>query len=310
MANAMTTAFLHGAPVALADIPRMDTDRFRDEVLGQVAGGARIAALFGRPQAADRVRLYAVLAHDQTSTLSLVTTDVADSYPALTPDCPQAHWFEREIAEQWGVVPREHPWLKPIRFHRSYRAGHDAWSRPATEVIEPSVPPFGADFFRVDGHEVHEVAVGPVHAGVIEPGHFRFQCHGEHVFHLEISLGYQHRGLERALVGGPDKRTIHLMEQVAGDTSVGHTVAYCQAIEGLAGAQPSLRCSALGRGTRAGTAGKPHGGPGRPGGRRWIFADGLVLRTHPRRFPECDRSPVRQQIRAGPGSAGGRGLRR
>ena len=68
------------------------------------------------------------------------------------------------------------------------------------------------DFYRVEGEEIHEVAVGPVHAGVIEPGHFRFQCHGEQVFHLEISLGYQHRGVERALVGGPDKRTIHLME--------------------------------------------------------------------------------------------------
>ncbi len=245
MANAKVIGFVHGEPVPLADIPRLDGERFRDELLSQVAGGARIAALFGRPQAEDRVRLYAVLADDQASTLSLLTTDVGDSYPALTPDCPQAHWFEREIAEQWGIVPRGHPWLKPIRFHRSYRAGHDAWSRPATEVIEPSVPPIGADFFRVDGHEVHEVAVGPVHAGVIEPGHFRFQCHGEHVFHLEISLGYQHRGLERALVGGPDKRTIHLMEQVAGDTSVGHALAYCQAIEALAGAQPSLRAQAL-----------------------------------------------------------------
>ncbi len=101
----------------------VDADRFRDEVLGQVAGGARIAALFGRPRDDDHVRLYAVLANDQASTLSLLTTDVADSYPALTPDCPQAHWFEREIAEQWGIVPRGHPWLKPIRFHRSYRAG-------------------------------------------------------------------------------------------------------------------------------------------------------------------------------------------
>jgi Ni,Fe-hydrogenase III large subunit len=83
------------------------------------------------------------------------------------------------------------------------------------------------------GEEVHEVAVGPVHAGIIEPGHFRFQCHGEHVFHLEISLGYQHRGVETALVGGPGKRTIHLMETLAGDTSIGHATAYCDAVEGL-----------------------------------------------------------------------------
>ena len=95
------------------------------------------------------------------------------------------------------------------------------------------------------GEEIHEVAVGPVHAGVIEPGHFRFQCHGEHVFHLEISLGYQHRGAERTLVGGPNKRTIHTMETVAGDTSIGHATAYCQAVEGLAGCQVPIRADML-----------------------------------------------------------------
>jgi len=87
--------------------------------------------------------------------------------------------------------------------------------------------------------------VGPVHAGIIEPGHFRFQCHGEHVFHLEISLGYQHRGVERSVVGGPDNRTIHVMETVAGDTTIGHTSAYCQALEALSGCQVPLRAEVL-----------------------------------------------------------------
>jgi Ni,Fe-hydrogenase III large subunit len=218
---------------------------FRSEVLQQVGQGARIAALFGQATDDRAVRLYGVLAHDEESALSVLAADVEESYLSLTPDCPQAHWFEREIAEQWGVVPEGHPWLKPIRFHRSYRPGHDAWSRPDGLPIEPSVLASPASFFRMQGSEIHEVAVGPVHAGVIEPGHFRFQCHGEHVFHLEISLGYQHRGVERALVGGPDKRTIHLMEQVAGDTSVGHATAYCQLAEALAGSRPSLRAQAL-----------------------------------------------------------------
>ena len=101
------------------------------------------------------------------------------------------------------------------------------------------------DFFHMQGEEIHEVAVGPVHAGVIEPGHFRFQCDGEHVFHLEISLGYQHRGIERALVGGPNKRTMHQMEAIGGDTSIGHATAYCRILEALAAAQPSLRAQAL-----------------------------------------------------------------
>lgn len=101
------------------------------------------------------------------------------------------------------------------------------------------------DFFRVQGDAVHEVAVGPVHAGVIEPGHFRFQCDGEVVLHLEIALGYQHRGVERALAGGPTKRTLAVMETVAGDTSVGHALAYCEAIEALGDAGVTVRAQGL-----------------------------------------------------------------
>jgi len=92
---------------------------------------------------------------------------------------------------------------------------------------------------------VHEVAVGPVHAGIIEPGHFRFQCHGEHVFHLEIVLGYQHRGVEALLEAGPDRRSLALAESIAGDTSVGHALAYCKAVEALAGSTVSARAMAL-----------------------------------------------------------------
>jgi Ni,Fe-hydrogenase III large subunit len=95
------------------------------------------------------------------------------------------------------------------------------------------------------GDEIHEVAVGPVHAGVIEPGHFRFQCHGEHVFTLEIELGFQHRGVERRLIGGPNKRTAHYMETLAGDTSVAHATAYCQLLEGLADVEIPLRAQAI-----------------------------------------------------------------
>jgi Ni,Fe-hydrogenase III large subunit len=153
-------------------------------------------------------------------------TRVDKGWPSLTPECPAAHLFEREIAEQWNITPEGHPWLKPLRF------------QPPMEGAVPgrASPRVGdADFFRVEGEEIHEVAVGPVHAGVIEPGHFRFQCHGETVLHLEISLGYQHRGIERALIGGPDARSIHFAETLAGDTTIGHATAYCEALESLAG---------------------------------------------------------------------------
>ena len=182
------------------------------------------------------VRLIAVVADSATNSLSILSTNVDQSYPCLTLECPQAHWFEREIAEQWKVHPDGHPWLKPIRFHAPYRSGNSA---------SPAPVPGLTDFFAMAGPEIHEVAVGPVHAGIIEPGHFRFQCHGEDVFHLEISLGYAHRGVERALVGGPGKRTIHLMETLCGDTSIGHATAYCEAIEALGGTAVSARAQVM-----------------------------------------------------------------
>ncbi len=221
----------NGHAVNLCDVPLVPVPEFRETVIGNVAAGMRLAALFGRPHGAGALRVLAVLACGSEGSLHVVETEVLESYPALTPDCPQAHWFEREMAEQWGVHPLGHPWLKPIRFHHSYRPGHDAWARPATEAIQPSV----TDFFQIAGEEVHDVAVGPVHAGIIEPGHFRFQCHGENVYHLEISLGYQHRGVERAMIGGPNRRSAHYMETLAGDTSIGHMTAYCQALEALQG---------------------------------------------------------------------------
>ena len=194
-----------GQAIPRGQIPRVPFEEFRVTIVDAVAGGQRVVALFGdAPAPTEKVDLYAVLADSSRALLCVgkATLD-SDRFPSLTPECPQVHLFEREIAEQYGVCPEGHPWFKPVRFHPSYRPGQDAWGRKPGEA-----PIIGVtDFYRVEGEEIHEVAVGPVHAGVIEPGHFRFQCHGEQVFHLEISLGYQHRGIERALIGGPTKRT-------------------------------------------------------------------------------------------------------
>ena len=237
--NAATDVLLFNGETARLDrVPVLPVDEFREAVLMVTEGGGRILSLFGCPgEKAGTVRLYAVLSPEDSGGCALAATEVKDGYPALTPECAQAHWFEREIAEQWGVVPQGHPWLKPVRYHRAYRAKADAWGRGPADAVEPCV----TEYFTVQGEEVHEVAVGPVHAGIIEPGHFRFQCHGENVMHLEIALGYQHRGVERALLGGPAVRTVHYMETLAGDTTIGHTLAYCQAVEALAGCGVSVR---------------------------------------------------------------------
>ncbi len=222
----------NGAALELEAVPRREPGAFFDATRRALGSGGRMVAFFGLPDdprvasSPDATRLVAVVAREGAAELRLAATCVRDGFPSLTPEFPQMHRFEREVHEQWGLVPDEHPWLKPVRFQRPYRvpAGRRA-QLPAIGVT---------DFFRVAGREIHEVAVGPVHAGVIEPGHFRFQCHGEHVLHLEIALGYQHRGVERALVGGPDRRTCHYLETAAGDTSVGHGLAYARIREALA----------------------------------------------------------------------------
>ena len=174
-----------------ASVPRETEDGFRETVLAAVRNGWRLISFFGMPEGSMDCRLVAVLADDAGGSLGATSTVVGDGFESLTPLCPSAHLFEREIAEQCGVVPHGHPWLKPLRRH-------------PPDHLAPGREPFAVDrdaypFFRVEGEEVHEVAVGPVHAGIIEPGHFRFQAHGEEVLLLEIMLGYQHRGVERLL---------------------------------------------------------------------------------------------------------------
>ncbi len=216
----------NGQTMPLKNVPDLRFPEFRDQIIQGISSGKRLACLC----ADENLRLFAVLADDSAGALWVGRTRLDHPrYPSLTPHCPQAHLFERELAEQFGIVPERHPWFKPVRYHRSWVEGRDAWKR--TGPLEPGV----TDFFRVEGEEVHEVAVGPVHAGVIEPGHFRFQCHGETVFHLEIALGYQHRGIERAMIGGPHPLSLKFAETAAGDTTIGHGWAYCQLIEGLAG---------------------------------------------------------------------------
>lgn len=228
--------FAYRQAVAVEALPVLDAAGLGAHVLDAVKSGWRVLALFalpepgsspatargegGAPQRRAQAGLCCVLAHDAERRLAAARTAPLTAFPSLAAACPQVQLFEREIYEEWGILPEGHPWLKPVR--RSPDAPGCA----------------GREFYRVDGGEVHEVAVGPVHAGVIEPGHFRFQCYGENVLHLEIALGYQHRGLERLLRAQAGERplaALRLVECAAGDSSVAHATALCVLRERLLG---------------------------------------------------------------------------
>lgn len=210
--------------IPLTSIPHMAFETFADRATDIVAGGGKVVQCFAYALE-DTVRLMAVLRSDR---LMAATCDAPASFPALTLKAEPFHLFEREIAEQYGLHPEGHPWLKMVRYHANCRGVADVFGNDYSEEI-----PGRYDYYRVAGDEIHEVAVGPVHAGVIEPGHFRFNCIGERVLNLEIQLGYQHRGVEALLVGAAPERLPLIAESIAGDTAVGHGLCHAQAIEAL-----------------------------------------------------------------------------
>ena len=232
----------NGAAVARSEVPVLSCDEFLDELLDAVlcsrGSGWRVVSYFGAPEGVF-LKLYCLLSSKADATLGVMSTVVTTgSFPSLVEYAPQLHLFEREIAEQFGVEFEGHPWMKPVRFQSPISA-------PPGQQLQVPEKAGIMDFYRVEGAEVHEVAVGPVHAGIIEPGHFRFQCFGEEVMHLEISLGYQHRGVEQMILGGPHPVTLKQMETVAGDTTVGHGLAYAMNLEALSGARVPARAHAI-----------------------------------------------------------------
>jgi len=204
-------------------------DEFQNSVSELMQNGNRMIALTPVDKS-DPHKIIAVLSDSNSSMISVVGGDFSKGkleFESWANDFPQTHYFECELSENYGYVPVNHPWLRPVR---------------KQNVILGNKP---YQFFKLEGEEVHEVAVGPIHAGVIEPGHFRFQCHGELVYNLEINLGYQHRGVEKLFLQANPNQRIILSESITGDTTIGHTFAHCNAIESLSHTQLSLRAEVV-----------------------------------------------------------------
>ncbi len=219
----------NGQAYLLKDIPVVKKDIFFGDIIAGLNKGMKISALFPADRR-DKSALICVLADPASSSFRLskcVFERGKLSFESLANAFPQAAGLENELAEDSGYVPLNHPWPRPVR--------------------KQDIMPDGStyNFYKLLGDEVHEVAVGPIHAGVIEPGHFRFQCHGEYIFNLEISLGYQKRGVEELMISSGPGRRIVLAESAAGDTVMGHALANAGVVEALSGANVPLRAQVI-----------------------------------------------------------------
>ena len=167
-------------------------------------------------------------------------------YPSIAAAYPAANWLEREVMDFFGLTPEGHPNPARVALHNDWPDG--LWALRKDFPIERVVPRVAGDFhpFRpVTGEGVFQVPVGPVHAGIIEPGHFRFGVAGEPVLYLQLRLFYVHKGTEKRFEQLPWRHGLFLAESISGDTAVGHALAFAHAIERLAGVTPPPRARTL-----------------------------------------------------------------
>jgi Ni,Fe-hydrogenase III large subunit/Ni,Fe-hydrogenase III component G len=157
------------------------------------------------------------------------------TFPSLATRWYLASRFEREIHDLFGLVPAGHPDLRRLPLHQFWPADYHPLLKDTTVRQEFSDDGEPYPFRRVEGEGVYEITVGPVHAGIIEPGHFRFSVDGETIINLESRMYFVHKGIEKLFESATLGQGLKLAERISGDSSVAHALAFCQAVEALAG---------------------------------------------------------------------------
>jgi Ni,Fe-hydrogenase III large subunit/Ni,Fe-hydrogenase III component G len=167
------------------------------------------------------------------------------AYPALTPTVPAAQWYEREAKDLLGIDPVGHPDPRRLVLHESYPHGYHPLRKSVSPVAAPAIDSRRFDHFEVHGEGIYELPVGPIHAGIIEPGHFRFSNIGDVVLFLDARLFYTHRGVEKIVEGLTPERALFTVERTCAACTVSHGVAFASAVERAAGARVPPRAAWL-----------------------------------------------------------------
>ena len=183
--------------------------------------------------------LYCVFLGAQDGVWVILKRDVAADTPefdSLANDIYSASMFEREMREMFGIEPLGNPEHRNLRLHSEvWPAGHYPMRKDFSKPDKPAGALVRYPFKRVEGDGVFEVPVGPVHAGIIGPGHFRFSVAGEPIINLELRLGWTHRGAEKLLEGRSASEAVKIFECISGDTAFGYSMAFCHGAEKVSG---------------------------------------------------------------------------
>jgi Ni,Fe-hydrogenase III large subunit/Ni,Fe-hydrogenase III component G len=211
--------------------------RLAEIVHGDFGAELRLMVGVDRRTDATRFDVHYLFAHPKDDWFLQAVTSLSPDDPTIaslgTFHYPASR-FEREIADLFGIRVLGHPDPRPLVRHGFWPDDYfplrkDAQARPLTDDGRPF------PFTEVAGEGIYEIPVGPVHAGVIEPGHFRFSVVGETIIDMKARLYWTHKGTEKLFEGRAPAHGVELAERISGDTTVGHALAYCQALEAAAG---------------------------------------------------------------------------
>lgn len=188
--------------------------------------------------------VYYVFADREYSLLLIIKASVEESkmeIRSITGRIPAAALYEREIHDLFGIVPVGHPDAKRLMLHGNWPQGEYPLRKEYEAKRKPEFAHNETKFQNVSGEGVYEIPVGPVHAGIIEPGHFRFSVAGGPIINLEAQLYYVHKGIEKMCEGMSIERCLYVAERISGDETFANSLTYCQAIEKIAGVNVPLR---------------------------------------------------------------------
>ena len=210
----------------------VDANAWRQATLGIAAGEAALLGLWSDGEAVH----LGLIAAPATELLVVSLPCPERRFPSVGATHPPALRLERSIRDLYGLEPEASPdtrrwhdhgrWgvRQPLGRSESAGAGGDAYS-----------------FNAAEGPPLHQIPVGPVHAGIIEPGHFRFSCSGETVVRLEERLGYVHKGIDGLMRGAPLEKAVKLAGRISGDSTVAAAMAFARAVEAALGIEPPPR---------------------------------------------------------------------
>lgn len=214
-------------------------------------GGGRLLTMIGTDERDldKNFGLYYVFAFDEYGAVVTVHAMVEEedpTYPSVTAILPSCDWYEREVHDLFGLKPIGHPDLRSLILHGDWPEGNYPL-RKDYPIDQTQQPERAQEWFSTtyEGEGITKVPVGPIHAGIIEPGHFLFGVAGDVILHLDAQLFFKHRGLEKRAEALNVFEGVQLAERICGMCAFSHAISYCLAVERLAGVKVPKRAQIL-----------------------------------------------------------------